>query len=180
MCASRILAAMKRELVADAAGVTRAVVIEAQKDGTFVATIDGEPRQLDARQLRPGTWSVIIEHRAYLVDLEPRRGGLVEFTVGPGLGTAKVEDARARRLAAAAARERVIPSGENVAAPIAGRIVKIHVAVGDVVAPGTSVLVLEAMKMENELIAERGGKVAKILRQVGDAVDTAEKLIELV
>jgi biotin carboxyl carrier protein len=170
---------MKRELVAESSGATRTVVVEANGDGLIQVSIDGVVQQVDARRVRPGCWSVIIEHRAYLVDLEPRRGGTVEFTVGDGHGTVKVEEARARRLALAAKRERAVASGETVSAPIAGRIVKVHVAIGAVVAAGTSVLVLEAMKMENELIAERGGTVSKLYRQAGDSVDTGEKLIEL-
>ena len=178
---------MKRELVAESGGTTRTVVVETaggggDAGGGLRVTIDGLVQQVDARQIRPGTWSLIIDHRAHLVDLEPRRGA-TEFTIvtagGPGTGTVKVEDARSRRQAAAAKRDRVTPSGETVVAPIAGRIVKIHCALGDVVAPGTSVVVLEAMKMENELIAERGGTVSKIYRQAGDSVDTAEKLVEL-
>jgi acetyl-CoA/propionyl-CoA carboxylase biotin carboxyl carrier protein len=180
---------MKRELVAESGGTTRTVIVEATGEagaGALRVTIDGQVREVDARQVRAGTWSLLIDRRAYLVDLEPRRGA-VEFGVastvgapgGPGVGVVKVEDARARRLAAAAKRDRVAASGETVTAPIAGRIVKVHVAVGDVVAPGTSVVVLEAMKMENELIAERGGTVTKIYRQAGESVDTAEKLVEL-
>jgi biotin carboxyl carrier protein len=171
---------MKRELVADTGnGNIQAVVVDAGADGAFVVTVDGAAQQLDARRVRPGTWSVIVDHRAYLVDVEPRRGGAVEVTVGAGKATVKIEDARARRLAAAASRNRVVATGETIAAPIAGRIVKVHVAVGEVVAAGRSVVVLEAMKMENELIAERGGTVGKIYRQVGDAVDSGDKLVEL-
>ncbi len=180
--------AMKRELVADSGGIARTVIVEAlggggDGGGALRVTIDGVAQQVDARQVRPGTWSLLIDHRSYLVDLEPRRGA-VEFSVisesGPGVGSLKVEDARSRRLAAAAKRDKVMAKGETVTAPIAGRIVKIHCAIGDVVAPGTSVVVLEAMKMENELIAERGGTVSKIFRQAGESVDTAEKLVELV
>lgn len=185
---------MKRELVADSGGIARTVIVEATggaasgsgdggSGGALRVTIDGVAQQVDARQVRPGTWSLLIDHRSYLVDLEPRRGA-VEFSViseaGGGVGSLKVEDARSRRLAAAAKRDKVMAKGETVTAPIAGRIVKIHCAIGDVVAPGTSVVVLEAMKMENELIAERGGTVSKIFRQAGDSVDTAEKLVELV
>jgi len=53
------------------------------------------------------------------------------------------------------------------------------VAVGDQVAPGTAVIVLEAMKMENELIAEKGGTVATITKAAGQAVDTGDLLVEL-
>ncbi|MBK7539525.1 MAG: acetyl-CoA carboxylase biotin carboxyl carrier protein subunit, partial [Myxococcales bacterium] len=47
------------------------------------------------------------------------------------------------------------------------------------VAPGKPVVVLEAMKMENELLAERGGTVSRLFRQAGESVDTNEKLVEL-
>ena len=50
-------------------------------------------------------------------------------------------------------------AARRMRAPIAGKVVKVLVAVGDQVAPGTPVIVLEAMKMENELVAERGGTV---------------------
>jgi biotin carboxyl carrier protein len=182
---------MKRELVAESGGTTRTVIVESSGEGgpssgaagALRVSIDGVVQQVDARQIRPGTWSLIIDHRSYLIDLEPRRK-VTEFSVisetGTGVGLVKVEDARSRRLAQAARRDKQLATGEVVTAPIAGRLVKIHCAIGDVVAPGTSVVVLEAMKMENELIAERGGTVAKIFRQAGDSVDTAEKLVELV
>jgi biotin carboxyl carrier protein len=177
---SRIVPAMKRELVVESNGGSRTVLVESKGDGGSVqVTIDGVVREVDARRIRPGTWSLIIDHRAHLVDLEPRRGGAVEVTVGPGVATLKVEDARARRLASAAKRERAVPRGETVAAPIAGRIVKVHFAVGDTVPVGASVIVLEAMKMENELISERGGTITKIYRAAGESVDTGEKLVEL-
>lgn len=172
---------MKRELVSEARGTTRTVVVETSSNGAerLSVTVDGQPIAVDARRVRAGTWSIIIEHRAYLVELEARRGGQVSFTIGPSSGTLALEDARARRLASAVKREQKVVRGETISAPIAGRIVKLHVAVGEVVAPGAAVVVLEAMKMENELAAVRGGTVAKILRQVGDAVDTNEKLVEL-
>ena len=53
------------------------------------------------------------------------------------------------------------------------------VAVGDVVAPGTPVIVLEAMKMENELVAEHGGTVTALHKQAGQPVDTGDLLVEL-
>jgi acetyl-CoA/propionyl-CoA carboxylase biotin carboxyl carrier protein len=51
--------------------------------------------------------------------------------------------------------------------------------VGDVVAVGAPILVLEAMKMENEIVAERGGTVSAIHKAAGQAVDTGDLLVEL-
>ena len=53
------------------------------------------------------------------------------------------------------------------------------VAVGDQVVPGAAVIVLEAMKMENELAAERGGTVSAIHKVAGQAVDTGDLLVEI-
>ena len=53
------------------------------------------------------------------------------------------------------------------------------VAVGDASPPAQPVIVLEAMKMENELVAERGGTVSAIHKQAGQAVDTGDLLVEL-
>ena len=96
---------MKRELVAEAGGATRNVVVETTNDGGIRVTVDGAVQAVDARRLGAGTWSILIDHRSYLVDLEPRRGS-VAFSVGTGVGTLTLEDARARRLASAARRAR--------------------------------------------------------------------------
>ncbi|HEU0034736.1 MAG TPA: biotin/lipoyl-containing protein [Kofleriaceae bacterium] len=90
----------------------------------------------------------------------------------------QVEDALHRRLASATGA-RAQATGESIRAPIAGKVVKVLVAVGDVVAAGSPVIVLEAMKMENELVAERGGTVTQIPKTAGQAVDTGELLVEM-
>jgi biotin carboxyl carrier protein len=69
--------------------------------------------------------------------------------------------------------------GESIRAPIAGKVVKVLVAVGDPVAVGAAVIVLEAMKMENQLVAERGGTVTAIHKAAGQAVDTGDLLVEI-
>ena len=67
-------------------------------------------------------------------------------------------------------------SGE-VAAPMQGTIVKVTVEVGQVVAVGDSVVVLEAMKMENQITAEKAGKVTKVNVKVGDKVGSGDILV---
>jgi biotin carboxyl carrier protein len=169
---------MKRELVVTADGRDRTVVVEGPlPDGRFRVAIDDEAREIDARVVRPGTWSLVIADRSYLVDLDPRRGGLAA-SVGASETMLRVEDALHRRLAATAS-SRANATGETLRAPIAGKVVKVLVAPGDTVAPGHAVLVLEAMKMENELLAERGGTVVKVHKHAGQAVDTGDVLVEL-
>jgi len=170
---------MKRELIVTAEGRDRAVIVDGPlADGRFRITLDGTEQLVDARAIRPGTWSLLVAGRNFVVDLDRRRTGIAA-SVGASEVVLTVEDALHRRLAAAAG-PRVLPTGEQIRAPIAGKVVKLLVAVGDVVVPGTPVVVLEAMKMENELIAERGGTVSAIHKQAGQAVDTGDLLVELV
>jgi len=65
----------------------------------------------------------------------------------------------------------------DVAAPMQGTIVKVTVEVGQVVAVGDSVVVLEAMKMENQITAEKAGKVTKVNVKVGDKVGSGDILV---
>ena len=64
-------------------------------------------------------------------------------------------------------------------APIPGKVVAVNAAVGDEVEPGQSLVVLEAMKMENELISEKGGRIAAIHASPGDTVEAGTVLVEL-
>ena len=170
---------MKRELVITAEGQDRAVVVDGPgQDGRFRISVDGVEQIVDARALRPGTWSVIVDGKSWLVDLDHRRAGIAA-SVGDSEVVLQVEDALRKRLASAAG-VRTHASGEQIRAPIAGKVVKVVVAVGDQVAPGAAVIVLEAMKMENELAAERGGTVSAIHKAAGQAVDTGDLLVEIV
>lgn len=170
---------MKRELIVTAQGRDRAVSIEGPlEDGRFRVSIDGAERLVDARALRPGTWSLVIDGASFVVDLDARRGAIAA-SVGASEVLLTVEDALHRRLATAAGSRATATRGESIRAPIAGKVVKVLVAPGDQVAAGTAVIVLEAMKMENELVAERGGAVTAVHKAAGQAVDTGDLLVEL-
>ncbi len=69
--------------------------------------------------------------------------------------------------------------GFSVKAPMPGSVIEVKVNVGDVVAEGDVLLVLEAMKMENELTASQAGTVAEILVKKGDTVNSGAPLIIL-
>ncbi len=66
-----------------------------------------------------------------------------------------------------------------ILAPMAGNIVKINVSEGDKIDVGAKVLVLEAMKMENEITTNKAGVIKRILVKVGDTVKGKEPLLEL-
>jgi biotin carboxyl carrier protein len=67
----------------------------------------------------------------------------------------------------------------EVTAPLPGTILKLNVSVGDVVTEGQNVLVMEAMKMENQVQTTKGGEVLSIKTNVGDAVQQDDVLMEI-
>ncbi len=79
---------------------------------------------------------------------------------------------------AVASPEPTISVGQEVVeSPMPGNIWKVLVAEGDMVKSGQTLVILEAMKMENELVAPRDGKVSKIMTSEGTSVNTGDKLV---
>jgi len=68
-------------------------------------------------------------------------------------------------------------TGIEVKSPMAGLIVKVHVSEGQRVTRGQKLVVLEAMKMENDIICEHDGKISKVLVKQGDNVETQQTLL---
>ena len=79
--------------------------------------------------------------------------------------------------AAAPAAGVTVSGGESVNAPMPGTILKVNVKVGDAVKAGTVLCVLEAMKMENEIMAPKAGTVTQVLATKGGSVDTGAPLV---
>ena len=72
------------------------------------------------------------------------------------------------------------PAGSaTVNAPMPGTVLKMNVKVGDTVAPNGLVCILEAMKMENEIFSEKGGKVIAINAPAGTAVQSGDAIVTL-
>jgi biotin carboxyl carrier protein len=170
---------MRRELAATASKSELEIVIEATEDGRWRVVVDGRQHEVDAVEVHPGTWSLIVDGRSHIVDLDERKRGTAVL-VGATDTLVVLEDARRKRLAEAVKRDASSGTGETVRAPIAGKLVKLLVAVGDTVEVGQGVAVLEAMKMENEIKAERGGTVKAVHASAGQSVETQEKLLTLI
>ena len=81
--------------------------------------------------------------------------------------------------AAAPAASTAVAAGEVVAAPMPGNILKVNCSQGQAVKAGDILVVLEAMKMENEILAPRDGTVAQVVVSKGATVDTGAPLVVL-
>jgi len=154
------------------------VTAERTDDGRWRVVVDGEEKLVDAVMIRPGTWSLIVDGRSYLVDVDKRKRATAVLVNASETNIA-LEDARRKRLASLVTRKDSGGTGEVIVAPITGKLVKLLVAVGDKVEAGQAVAVIEAMKMENEIAAERGGTVKKIHAEAGTSIETHDQLVTL-
>lgn len=117
------------------------------------------------------TLEVTVDGKIYTVTL-PERKPAAKPVVKPAVAAAAP--------AAAAAKPAAAPAGGNVVtAPLNGKITQVLVKAGDAVAAGDTVVMLEAMKMENSITAEAAGTVKAVLVNVGDQVDGGQALVEL-
>ncbi len=125
-----------------------------------------------------------IEKTVVVVEVDGRRlevalpAGLSAGTSGASSGG---RPATARKPARSTSRSAAkAPSGNALTSPMQGTIVKVAVADGDTVAAGDLVVVLEAMKMEQPLLAHRAGRVTQLSAQVGVTVTSGSTLCEIV
>ena len=126
-------------------------------------------------------YKVTLNGRTYEVEVEAGKAMLLsEYeAVAPAPATAAPAAAAAPVAAPAAAPAApvVTGSGEAINAPMPGNILKVNVKVGDAVKSGTVLVVLEAMKMENEIMAPKDGTVTQVLVSKGSTVDTGAALV---
>jgi pyruvate carboxylase subunit B len=154
-------------------------------DGERVRVVVGErSHEVDAVRLdlqsdgAGGVWTLIVDGAQYEVAVSRAAGG--GWTVSTAGREQRVEVTDPLTHLARAAHEAAGASGvQKVVAYMPGRVVAVLVAEGDEVAAGQGVVVLEAMKMENEIAAEHAGRIGRVHVEEGQAVEGGDVLFEL-
>ena len=132
-------------------------------------------------------YKVTLNDRTYEVEVEAGKAMLLDeyAAVAPAAAVAAPVAASAAAPAAAPApapAPAAAPApvaGEAVNAPMPGNILKVNVTAGQSVNEGDVLVILEAMKMENEIMAPKAGTVAQVLVSKGSTVDTGATLVVL-
>jgi biotin carboxyl carrier protein len=143
-----------------------------QIDGRWMCRLDGREIEVDAVLVRPDVLSLRIGNKAYEVKCE-RVAGELHIWLGSTHFAAEVRDLRSLR-----GRMRALDDSgpKKLTAPMPGKIVRILVTQGAEVEAGAGVLVVEAMKMQNEIKSPKKGTVLKILVTQGAAVNAGDVL----
>jgi biotin carboxyl carrier protein len=143
-----------------------------QADGGWACRVDGHDVEVDAVLARPNVLSLRIGNKAYEVKCE-RVGGEMHLWVGSRRFAAEVRDPRSLRSRARSSDEQ---GPRKLTAPMPGKVVRILVSPGAAVDAGAGVLVVEAMKMQNEVKSPKKGAIQKILVVEGAAVNAGDVL----
>jgi len=143
-------------------------------DGRFTLTIAGERLAVDARETGEGIWSILLDGASYVADVTEQDGSYL-VDIGGERYTIRVEEESRYiiRTRGAQGGER----GQVLKAPMPGKVTLVAVTVGQAVAPGDGLVVLEAMKMENEFKAQVAGTVKEIRVAVGQPVNPGDVLV---
>jgi len=173
-------------------GKVRQVVVT-RTGGAFAVSVDGRTRLVDAARIDAHTMSLVVDS---LLPVEHSAAGrhdaqanrVYEVSVAPGLGPGELQvhvgtlpvaaTVNGRRRWGQKHEGRSAGSGpQRVIAPMPGKIVRVLVKAGDRVSPRQPVVVVEAMKMENELRASREGTIAEIHVRQGISVEAGALLL---
>jgi len=135
----------------------------------------GRERCASVELPEPGIYSVLLDGRSYDASVERTARALIVTVDGHRF---EIEVRDPRRWSRGSGRAG--GSGrETLAAPMPGKIVRVLVAPGDAVGPGQGVVVVEAMKMQNEIKTSRSGRVLAIHAQEGTTVAAGEALVTI-
>jgi len=148
--------------------------------------IDGQAREIDTANIgsgsgaqiaavEPGVYSVLMDGRSYEARIEETDGCVVVFIDGHRF---EVEIRDPRRWSRQAGKQGV-EGRLNVTAPMPGKIVRLLVAVGDMVEAGQGLLVVEAMKMQNEMKAPKAGCIVALTARAGATVAAGDVLASI-
>ena len=156
-------------------GQERLIDITARGGGKYRVAIDDRVLEVDAVHLAGSAVSILAGTRSVRCDIEPGKDGKLTVLAGENLFPLELLDERRLRLRDATGKFS-LEGPQRIDAPMPGKVVRVLVKAGDEVAEGQGLIVVEAMKMENELKSPKAGKVTELHAIEGQAVESGARL----
>jgi biotin carboxyl carrier protein len=166
---------MKLEVLLNGAEGQRKRIVEVEPDGDgYRIFLDGQAVKADATLVAPNTISVLLGGQSFEVHVTPSLDGKIKLQSGPHEFTGEIQDPRAWR-----GRHHGAPEAEGrqqIVAPMPGKVIRLLVSLGDHVEVGQGLVVVEAMKMQNEIRSPKKGKVERLQAKEGQNVNAGDVL----
>jgi biotin carboxyl carrier protein len=144
-------------------------------NGVARLTHDGQTHEARVSQPEPGLFTILLDNRVYACALDRLPAGVTEVVVnGNRIRVAARDKKRLRGNEGSAAGA---GGRATLIAPMPGKVVRVMCSAGDEVSAGQGLLVVEAMKMQNEVQSPKAGKIAEINVAEGQTVNAGETLI---
>jgi biotin carboxyl carrier protein len=150
------------------------VELLAGPDGDYRASLNGDQVEFNIRLMQAGVLSLILNDRVYRCLLLDTSGETV-VQVGSARFPFRQEDRRS--LGASRTKQSAGSASQAIKAPMPGRVIRLLVKVGEVVEANQGIIVIEAMKMQNELKTHRSGRVTRIEVDPGAAIGANQTLV---
>ena len=152
--------------------------LELQRNGsTCEYSLEGaEPARgiVSVAEVKPGVFSVLLGHKSFTVYISEEKNGALEVLTAAQRHTIAIHDPRDRL---AGNRKAPATGPVEIRAQMPGKIIKLLVTPGTVVQAGAGVIVIEAMKMQNEMKSPRDGVVSHIHVMEGATVGAGETMM---
>jgi len=155
-------------------GEERLIEVIPRENG-YRVVIGERELDLDAVHLQGFALSLIAGTGSYRCDIDPGKNGQIRVLVGETVYPLEILDERKLRMRRAGGKF-TLEGPQRIDAPMPGKVTRVLVKAGDQVEEGQGLVVVEAMKMENELKSPKAGKVTELHAVEGEAVESGAKL----
>ena len=159
-------------------GEERLIEVTSRENG-YRVVIGERELDLDAVHLQGFALSLIAGTRTYRCDIDPGKNGQIRVLVGETVYPLEILDERRLRMRRAGGKF-TLEGPQRIDAPMPGKVTRVLVKAGDQVEEGQGLVVVEAMKMENELKSPKAGVVSELHAQEGQAVEAGARLAVVV
>lgn len=173
----------KMRFIANIGGHEHVVIVDnhGRDDGYYTMTLDGNEYEVDAQLMKSHIVSMLIDHKSYDVDVEKQSKDTLDGRLAVGVRGRVIRfemlDERRKKMKEAQSTRFDLAGAAAITSPMPGKVIKVLVKEGEEVKEGQGIIVVEAMKMENELRAPKDGKVTDIRAKEGQAVEAGATLV---
>ena len=155
--------------------ITRLAVRDNNLDGDFTITLDGNPIELQLSHLQPNSLTIRIGNKLTTAHIAKFDGKFFVHVDGKTIELA-LPDSKQKKYSKEGME---FGAKDDITTPMPGKIVRVLVKVGDIVKPKQPLVIVESMKMENEIRSSMNGEVKSVNFKPGDLVNPGQTIIKL-